>query len=771
MKAELRLLIPVLASLVLAVDGSDRVRLWAQVPAISATSPQAAQPGATVDVKLQGGNLTGATALWTSFPGQTVLAPDVADNGKNNGEVVFRLTLPADAPVGVHGIRVATATGVSPLKLFVVDELTSVTQKSGNHSPAKAQSLELPCAVDGRVDALTRHYYRFPAESGEQISFEVLARRIGSALDPMIRILDAAGHELTYSDDAPGLSSDAQICHTFDTTGKYVLEVRDINYQGGGNYHYRLRIGDFPCVTVPYPMGVQAGVASTVHFAGPDVDEVLPIDVHVAEDPLLSTVNVGAKRRAGAASGFAILAVGRGEELLEHEPNDTAAQANRVTLGTCLNGRFESADDVDRFVFPAKKDQRFVFAGITRRQGSPAYLVLQLLNPNGGEVASAEYDGSTDGAINYTFPADGDYTLVVKDLAGQNGNPFAYRIDVQPWQPGFSLTASTDTLNVPVEGTAIVTVTASRRQYDGPIDIAAINLPQGLISTPTVIGPGMNQAVLTVTATAEAATVRLLPVTIVGTALIGQGEFQTTASISAALKGRFHGMPWPPQLLQHSVAAAVGPKPQLVLRAEPTELVFGRDLKATVKIIAERADGFDDQIALKVTPEKGGLPAGISVAAKPIPKAENEIEVVFSANGKAPLGEFTAVLSGTLKKDKTTVTQAAPGFRLKLQPPFVLKLDAADSNLAPGGQMNVKVTAQRNPAYHGAIALSFQNLPKGVVAADATIPEGQDEVAIVITAADDTQPAAVNNVTVQGTGQVEKAKLTAVSAAVTLTVE
>src|SRR5262249_54464620 len=147
-------------------------------------------------VKVRGGNLAGVTQTWTSFPGEMVLAPDVPDNGKNAGELVYQVKTPADVPVGIHGIRVATDKGTSNLLLFVIDELPSIAQVKPNNSPATAQMLTLPCAVDGNVDSLVRNYYKFAVQAGQQLSFEVLARRIGSPLDPMIRILDMRGREL-----------------------------------------------------------------------------------------------------------------------------------------------------------------------------------------------------------------------------------------------------------------------------------------------------------------------------------------------------------------------------------------------------------------------------------------------------------------------------------------------------------------------------------------------------------------------------------------------
>jgi hypothetical protein len=216
----------------------------AQIPAIGGFSPQAVKPGQPTDVKVRGGGLAGVSDIWTGFNCQAALTPDVKDNGKNAAEVSYRLTVPADVPVGIYGVRVATPGGVSPLRLIAVDDLPSVAQSPGNKTAAMAQTVALPCAVDGSLDSLARDYYKFPATAGLRISFEVLARRIGSPLDPLIHSRHRR-RELAYSDDEPGLMSGPL---------SYVRRGRHRRSQrypiSGGGFFYRLH-GNFPCVTVP----------------------------------------------------------------------------------------------------------------------------------------------------------------------------------------------------------------------------------------------------------------------------------------------------------------------------------------------------------------------------------------------------------------------------------------------------------------------------------------------------------------------------------------
>jgi hypothetical protein len=283
---------------------------------------------------------------------------------------------------------------------------------------------------------------------------------------------------------------DARLCQTFTEAGEYVLEVRDIRFQGGANHLYRLRIGGFPCINVPYPLGVQRGQTLSLEFAGPDVEGVEPLNLTVPNTPGLKWLTVGAKRSGGSASGFATVSVGDAEEFRETEPNNTPELAQKVNLTANFNGRLQEPADLDRFAFPAKKGAKFTFTAITRSQGSPADLVLRLLDAQGKKIGEADDTGTEDGVLSAAFPADGDYTLTVEDLHGRGGSAFAYRIAVSETVPTFALEAVADELNVPAGGVAMVQIVAKRAGYNGPITIRVEGLPEGVTASPTVIASG-----------------------------------------------------------------------------------------------------------------------------------------------------------------------------------------------------------------------------------------------------------------------------------------
>ena len=738
----------------------------AQEPVVNGTVPGAVAPGAESVLQINGGNLATAKKLWLSFPAETALAEGIDKNGENAAQVTYKIKAPADSACGIHALRVLTDKGVSPLRLIMIDDLPSVASVGSNVQLAAAQAITVPTAVDGAVAGLSWQYFKFSAKAGQRLSMEVVARRIGSSLDPIMRLLTLTGRELAYNDDTPGLSSDSSIIYTFKEAGDYVLEIRDIKYGGGA---YRLRIGDFPIATVAYPLAVQRGTATNVTLVGFGVDGLTPITLAVPPSYPNEWMNVSLKRPNGA-SGYSSVAVVSTPQFVEHEPNNTAETANRFDLGHDINGRLEQPGDVDRFVFAAKKDQSATFTGITRQQGSPTDLNFRILNKDGGQLAAAEDAGVNEGSVTFKFPADGEYSLVVEDLNHRGGSEHAYRIAITTTSSQFTLGASLDTFNIPVGGSVMATVTSVRTGHNGPIELSAINLPKGVTASRSVIGTGRNDAVITLQATPEFAAGELYNISIVGTARIGDTDVVVPAEIGGVLKTRNNNMRWSPLLLNKSVAAASAPAPGYAWRAEPDVVVFGKDLTAKVKLIATRAAGIDEAVAVAVTPPQNGLPAGVTIAVKNIDKGQAEAEITISANNQAALGEFTAGLTGTLKQGDKTIVQGM-ALRLNLTVPMTLKLDSAGGKIAKGGLLVVKATVERNPAFSGPLNVTLQNLPAGITATTATIPADQSTAELKLTAAADAAPATINTLAVKADAVSGSAKLEATSAPVSLTVE
>ncbi|MCA9077297.1 MAG: PPC domain-containing protein [Planctomycetaceae bacterium] len=720
--------------------------LLAAPPSVTRVSPLGIAPGQTSELTLSGSQLAGVTQLWSTWG--AAIAPTKAEDGS----LQFAVELPQDAPLGLHAVRVISPEGVSDLQLMVIDDLSSVAEASGNNTPDSAQSINTPCAVDGNVDNLSRDFFQFEASANQRLSFELLARRLGSPLDPSLILYDAKGHELAYADDSEGLSGDCQLCHTFKTAGTYIIELRDIRYAGSGGHYYRLRIGDFPCLNVPVPMGVQRGTQTRVDFAGMSADDANPDIITVPQDWPHAWYPVSSRRADGTASGFSFVAVSDTVEFLEREPNNTGPQANSVTLGMGLNGRFEEPGDVDRFTFEATNGQHFVFQGVTRKEASPADLILELYDAAGKQIGRVDDAGKLEGSLDHTFSADGTYTLAVSDLSRHGGPQYAYRVDVQSYQAGFDLAASADHVNIPAGGVGEVTVNVTRRGHNGPINLSLEGLPEGWTALPTIVGSGMNSGVLTVQAPADAATAHVLDnVTVVGTAIIGDTDVRVTATLNDALSARWNQVSVIPKNVSLAFTAAVAPKPAFSLTVEPAEVILGQHLKTTVKVLAQRGEGVDGAIELAAILDKTAFPPEASVKVQPIPAGANEVALEVTAGAKTPKGPFTVVLKGTHKKDKATDTAIAAPINYRIEDQLTMTVDPGERLLKREGELRVKVDVTRNPALGGGIKLVAEKLPTGVTAAEVVIPADQSTGELVLTATTDAAAGEFADVVVKAT--------------------
>ena len=117
-------------------------------PSLSYASPSALIPGKTIRLDLSGKKLTEPLSVWTSFESKIELTTSPAAKKKGN-QVRCNITIPADLPIGLGGIIVATKEGPSNVYLVMIDDLPSVAANGKNTSLTTAQSLTIPTAVDG----------------------------------------------------------------------------------------------------------------------------------------------------------------------------------------------------------------------------------------------------------------------------------------------------------------------------------------------------------------------------------------------------------------------------------------------------------------------------------------------------------------------------------------------------------------------------------------------------------------------------------------------
>ncbi|HEY0456172.1 MAG TPA: hypothetical protein VGE41_07330, partial [Verrucomicrobiae bacterium] len=210
---------------------------FAAAPSIDRLEPHAIAPRAASQLTLIGANLDQATALWTSFDAK------VEKVSATSERAVFKIMPSRASAPALGALRVYGANGVSNLQLLLFDSLPTISAAKTNHSSSNAQLLKLPVAVEGAVEEKASTFFKFNVRKGERIWFDTAAQRLGSALDPLIRLLDTNGHELFFCEDTPGAGVDARFSYQFSNAGTCLLELRDTKYGGDSEHFYRLRLG------------------------------------------------------------------------------------------------------------------------------------------------------------------------------------------------------------------------------------------------------------------------------------------------------------------------------------------------------------------------------------------------------------------------------------------------------------------------------------------------------------------------------------------------
>ncbi len=138
-----------------------------------------------------------------------------------------------------------------------------------------AQSIPSPCVVEGTSAGADVDYFRFPGKKGQRIVVDAQCARIGSGVDPQLRLMraDASHKYIASADDTAGLLTDARIVADLPEEGDYVIELSDTRYQGGGRPVYRLVVGALPVADEVYPLGGRRGEATGFELRGGTIGE------------------------------------------------------------------------------------------------------------------------------------------------------------------------------------------------------------------------------------------------------------------------------------------------------------------------------------------------------------------------------------------------------------------------------------------------------------------------------------------------------------------
>ncbi len=542
----------------------------AQLPntRLFAVFPPGGQAGAAVDLTITSGiELEEVNRLLFNHPG-IVAAQKMQDVGGKPTPLVnqFAITVAGDVPPGNYEVRAVGFFGISNPRTFVVGAKKELNETEPNNTRETAPVIELNQTANGRVNGATDiDWFKFAGKAGQRVLGDCAARRLDSKLDANLELYDAGGKRLAAARNTL-VNKDALLDVTLPADGDYFVKLHDFVYGGGEDYVYRLTLTTGPHIDFIMPPAGTPGSNGQYTVYGRNLPGGQPSDVVSRGRPLEKlVVNIPLPAQADmldpktvlepfsagmdavpfsipspvGPSNAVMVYLSGAAPVLEVEPNNVAAQSQKIAVPGEVAGQFQSRSDVDAYTFEAKAKDAYWIEVIAHRAGSAADPVVVLdqvkVNDKGEEtltrMSALDDDPANplanlfdtlndDTAVKFVAPADGNFRVTLRDRYGSTRGDASlqYRLIIRKETPDFRVAAIASALTPPGQRQAApsgitlrrgdnfpINVVAFRRDgFTGPIIVSAEGLPPGVTCRDISIGTTPSSGVLVFTSSDDA---------------------------------------------------------------------------------------------------------------------------------------------------------------------------------------------------------------------------------------------------------------------------
>ncbi len=754
------------------------------VPKINSVFPAWLQRGASTQVTLYGENLGEVSGFIFTGSGLSAMkvpadkpavtletsAGGIVPGGEDENKVLrIKIAVPADASLGPREIRAKSPSGVSnPLSLNI-NWLPEITETGPNNATNQAQWVQLPVGISGHIGAPAQvDYFRFKAEKGKRLIFDVDAFRSGSPLDSSLAILDASGKELARNEDYNSFDSLIDFAVPYD--GEYLIQLRDFRYQGGGDYRYHLVAGDVPYLDALFPFGAQRGQQVEISLQGRNLDGASTMKLKIEPDAPLGRQDVRAHTGRGHTNPRPFV-IGDLPEFIEQEPNNSTNEANTVSLPVVINGRIGEPKDVDTFKFKVEKGQRFIFEVSASRFGSALDALLTLSSPSGAIMQRNDDADGADSRLEQTFDEAGDYTVSIRDLLGRGGDNFGYRLSIRtPPGPNFSAKFLPDTIQVSRGGHSLLRVEVNRRQgFGGPIEVVAAKLPMGVSSETLVIPADLSSGFLTLSANENAA-LGTAPLKVSAKAVMNGKLATRTAQASGNSRENNEGF------------LTVRDTPPFTVSFLSLGAEVEQEQSTTVEAVIQRGNGFDGAVTVSLegfSSDRESISRSVSVDSVTLKPGETHATFRLQAKLDSEIGSRPIFVKGEANVAGQTIDQYSRTIPLTIREfPFTLSTTLPRLTLtaipqgtkSAAGEAEFGVKVSRRGLFTEEIALAIEGLPDGIVATSTNLPRSVSEATFKLTATEKAAVGKTNTFKILGTSDVNGRRLQQRTSAITLVV-
>lgn len=433
-----------------------------------------------------------------------------------------------------------------------------------------------------------------------------------------------------------------------------------------------------------------------------DIDELEPNDDAISMDP-----------PSAVSGGSTAVPV----------PGRSGPRAQRIELGTTINGVIGSQTDVDYVVFAGKAGQRVLTSCLASSIDSRARPLVEIYDPAGRRLALSRNYLGNDALADATLPSDGDYFVRVSEFAYQQGGPdYFYRLTVGtgPW----------------IDAVFPIAVNPGKAT---PVTVYGRNLPGGK-PVPGMQVEGRPVEALSVTVTAPADRTKLALRSRVAPPMGLQDAFEYRLPGSNAVPifltdAKLH-------LEQDAANDKLDTAEPIAVPCEVAGSIgqrYDRDFynftakkgdTYFIEVLADRVGSVSD-VYLRVRTDKGGDAS---------PELDDDPEVLhpitfFTRNGDPPPFKFVApadgkfvILVGSI--DANVSYGPRCGYRLRVSTPtpdfraviMARSKEQPTANTArPDGEVAYDVYVHRRDGFSGPVTVTAEGLPPSVTAKPAII--------------------------------------------------
>jgi dipeptidyl aminopeptidase/acylaminoacyl peptidase len=665
---------------------SEPLPIKPKPPQVSRLTPDAVQRGQTLRLTLEGKALDHATEVVTTIPGAAVRLV-----GERRPErLLAELTVPPATPAGRYEVTAKGSAGTSAAKQVFVDLFAVQAEREPNNSAMTAQRVALPVSVVGAVDRAGQvDFYRFEAVAGQEVGVQ-LVKPVSSKLNPVLTLLDPSGNVIA---ERAGVSLGA-VCRT---GGSYALGVRDREYGGGADFTYRLHLGEVPVVTHAFPLGLRKGETVTVRLDGVYLGSDRQVTVKAAADATPGQrVDVAVAGRT--VLGLPSLVVGEFPEVTQSPATASKPALLEVPVPGTANG-IVHAGAQPMWRFQAKQGQRLIVEVNARRLGSALDSSLEILDAKLQPVPRAVLRclARTYTTFRDHDSAGGGIRMEAWSEFGMNdfvwvGNELL-RIRALPRNPDDDCQFISDR----GQRTGFLDTTPAHLSMSTPMYRVEVH-PPGTTFPPNGFpvvalpyrnddgGPGYGK----------------------DSRLFFDPPADSTYYVRVS-DARGEGGPGYAYRL-----TVRPPRPSFNVSFTPTAPSVWKGGAVPVTVNAERLDGYDGPIEVRLT----HLPPGFSAPVTSIPAGENSTAFALWADAAAasPSGGSPLKLVAQATIDGRKVVREASGGLPKAVAPGDLVTTAEQTEIAvkPGQEVRLTVRIDRRDGYKGRVPLDVRGLPHGV---------------------------------------------------------